>query len=556
MHVVICDVVRVGAGHTPEDHDTTETSDVAVGDVVVVKTGSTYGTVGDRYKYVDLASAGDLTNQDLSIVDYVTSSDWVKVAGTLGSAYKYVGPAPSGNLDLTAQDYTNSLRWREITGDEGAAYAYIGTSGSIAPGSENYNDATRWTKLGAGGSAKVRIGTDYEVENYTTAQTSAVAVGEIVKVVTGYTGPGGTLGSLYKYAGATDLTSTVLNTVNYTTTDWDEISGDAGAVYRYVGSSAEIVDFDAVDYEGSSNWEKVTQDTADYIPNIGNVTGSDSVGIGGLVVRNDVRSDVDAYIDNASVAAGGDILVSALEDASIQAVILSTVSSSGGSAFGTGTSLAISGTIATNLVLSSATATVTNSTLGTSSTPIGGNVEVTADSTSGIDATVLSSTSTGDTAVGVTLAFNTIGWESQNLLFNAIDALLGDTILGNAQPAEVEASVEDSTLYVAGDLTVEAHNDARLNATVSNAATSEASALFGATGMSASAILASNKVNARTWAAVEDTDTTGTTSVTVGGDVTIRAEENAGIFSNSKVVSSSSTTKRCTLGRTTCMVSR
>ena len=32
--------------------------------------------------------------------------------------------------------------------------------------------------------------------------------------------------------------------------------------------------------------------------------------------------------------------------------------------------------------------------------------------------------STGGVAAGVTLAFNTIGWEAQNILFAAVDALL------------------------------------------------------------------------------------------------------------------------------------
>ncbi|MCP3935863.1 MAG: hypothetical protein GY708_10880, partial [Actinomycetia bacterium] len=234
----------------------------------------------------------------------------------------------------------------------------------------------------------------------------------------------------------------------------------------------------------------MTQSNADYIPNIGNVTGSDSVAIGGLVIRNDVRSDANALIDNADVEAGGNVVVSALSNAEIAATILSQVSSSGGSAFGTGTSLAINATIATNLVQSDTSAKITNSEISAGTTSIG-NISVAADNTSGIDATILSSTSTGDTGVGVTIAFNTIGWQSQNVLFEAIDALIGG-IIGTEDPARVVAAIEDSTIDAAGSLSVTADNDIGLNATVSNAATSEASALFGATGMSASAVLASN----------------------------------------------------------------
>jgi large repetitive protein len=71
-----------------------------------------------------------------------------------------------------------------------------------------------------------------------------------------------------------------------------------------------------------------------------------------------------------------------------------------------------------------------------------------ARNTSGIDATVLSATSSGDTGVGITLAFNTLGWQSQNFLFNAVDALLGDPLISGAfngeQPAATLAYLRDS----------------------------------------------------------------------------------------------------------------
>ena len=39
---------------------------------------------------------------------------------------------------------------------------------------------------------------------------------------------------------------------------------------------------------------------------------------------------------------------------------------------------------------------------------------------------------TGAQAVGVELAFNTIGWKRSNLLFDALDALLGDPLISTA----------------------------------------------------------------------------------------------------------------------------
>ena len=39
--------------------------------------------------------------------------------------------------------------------------------------------------------------------------------------------------------------------------------------------------------------------------------------------------------------------------------------------------------------------------------------------------------------IGVTLAFNSLGWEAQNVLFNTIDALLGDPLIASALVASI-----------------------------------------------------------------------------------------------------------------------
>ena len=66
----------------------------------------------------------------------------------------------------------------------------------------------------------------------------------------------------------------------------------------------------------------------------------------------------------------------------------------------------------------------------------------------------------GNTAVGVTLAFNTIGWKSENVLFSAIDALLGDSLLADAfsgeNPSNATATMLDTTVNASGQLTVSA----------------------------------------------------------------------------------------------------
>jgi len=316
----------------------------------------------------------------------------------------------------------------------------------------------------------------------------------------------------------------------------------AGKVFQYMGVGGPVA-LGSQDYSDFALWKELDQ--TNIIPSGLNVTGSDSVGIGGLVVRNDVRSEVDSYITDATVAASdSDITVEATEQAVINATAESAASSSGGSAYGTGTSLAINGLIATNAVLSSSSARVTDSTV-TATDLTGGNVNagnifVDALNVSEIDATVLSATTSGDTAVGISLAFNTIGWQPQNLLFNTLDALLGDSVLGSETPAEVEAYIQDSTVTAGGDLAVQAHNLPLLNAFITNQAESAASALFGATGMSASGILASNLVSSATRAYIEFTGGQG--DVSAGGNLTVSSSDEGGIKSSSDLASISQTT--------------
>ncbi|KPA17012.1 hypothetical protein MHK_002770, partial [Candidatus Magnetomorum sp. HK-1] len=187
--------------------------------------------------------------------------------------------------------------------------------------------------------------------------------------------------------------------------------GVTKGIYKYKGTESSI-DLTKEDFSDRDTWERITRTNAsDVIPNIGNVTGSDSQAFGGIVVRNDVRSEVLSYINNAKISTTGNVSLTAEESASITANDSSTVTSSGGSAFGSGKSMAVNGLIATNLVLSKSNAYITNSDVTTTED---GDLILDAKNTSAINATIVSSTSSGDKAIGVTLAFNTIGWEAQN----------------------------------------------------------------------------------------------------------------------------------------------
>ena len=115
-------------------------------------------------------------------------------------------------------------------------------------------------------------------------------------------------------------------------------------------STSATVDFKAI----PTLWEKVVLTTDEqldnFYPNIGNISDSNSRAIGILIVLNDVRADVSAWIDNADVTAGS-VEVLATEEAQIAAEATSTVTASGGSLSGGGTVQAINGQIATNVVL-------------------------------------------------------------------------------------------------------------------------------------------------------------------------------------------------------------
>ena len=345
------------------------------------------------------------------------------------------------------------------------------------------------------------------------------------------------------------------------------IGGDVGAVYEYLGDDATI-DLGAENYADASRWKKLVggaDDVADLYPGIGNLTDSDAKAVGILIVVNDVKSDVAAYVLRSTVNAStpkvftyatgdqpeavwsgdrigldsgdvyeyvgddpldapdlsdasqgyasnplwrlvGAVELSAIENALISSNALADVTASGGSFYGTGSVLAVNGQAVTNVVLSQANAYVKDSTITTTA----GGVGLDAKNTSILDATLTASTSTGDTGVGITLAFNTVGWKTQNLLFNAIDAILGDPLISEAfhgqAPADVQAYILNSAIHAGGDLSLTATNESQINATVSNAATSAASALYDANGKSVGGLVASNKVNSRARAFIDSRD--------------------------------------------------
>ena len=93
----------------------------------------------------------------------------------------------------------------------------------------------------------------------------------------------------------------------------------------------------------------------------------------------------------------------------------------------------------TNIVLAQATAFIADG----SSVNAAGNVMVAASNAAQLDATASSVVEGKKQTVGFILAFNTVGWKAQNVLFNTVDALIGSPevadAFGNEQAARAEA---------------------------------------------------------------------------------------------------------------------
>ncbi|MEO6790620.1 MAG: hypothetical protein ABI187_06590, partial [Ornithinibacter sp.] len=344
--------------------------------------------------------------------------------------------------------------------------------------------------------------------DYTTASgTRTLAAGDRVRLGSTYAG-GGTAGAVYEFRGA--------GTVSLGTTNYADPT-----MWKLIPDAADENGLDAI-VPGLSDFAGLS-----FLP-------SDARAVGVLIVYNDVRSHSTARVQDSTVLAGGAVAVRAVLDAELVAELLTNVTASGGSFYGGGTVLAVNIIVATNLVLADAVATIAD-------TPVdAGSVLVEAVMSSGIDATVMASTSTGDTGAAFVLAFNSVGWKTQNLLFNAVDALLGDPLISLAfngnDVAEAKATLSGSSVVADGAVTVRADNATRLNSTVSNAADSAAGALFNATGKAFGGILVSNKVSSAATATV-----LGST-ITAGGAVLVEATDDTSIFSNTKIVISSTTT--------------
>ncbi|MBE9179969.1 DUF4347 domain-containing protein, partial [Oculatella sp. LEGE 06141] len=210
----------------------------------------------------------------------------------------------------------------------------------------------------------------------------------------------------------------------------NKVSSGANASIDYsAGSVSRSIDAAGINVTGTDDVSisadvslKAISETNDVSP----FSNANSIGASGLVSLNDIRSGASASVNNAEVTSSGALVVQAIGSADISAKLSSEVASAGGNPFGSGTSFAANGLIATNAVLNGTEASISNSSL------LVGDTTVAADNSASITAEVVNATKSGDQAIGATLAFNTIGWQPQNILFNTVDALIGDPAIADA----------------------------------------------------------------------------------------------------------------------------
>ena len=264
-----------------------------------------------------------------------------------------------------------------------------------------------------------------------------------------------------------------------------------------------------------------------------NTSASDAIGISGAVSYNDVRSGATAFINRAEVLdTAGNLTVEALNSSTFDALVSSSAHSSGGNIFGGGASTAISPVVSTNTVQGDSEAYISNSTIGTNG-PIGGDVRVYALNDMALSAETNNRTTSAGLSVSVTLAFNTLGYEPQNILFNLVDALLGDPLVadafGNDTGAGAKAYLLDSTVDATGSLSVEAEASAALNSLVSNVADSVSIAYTNATSAGYGFVVSLNKVSSAAEASIGWSSSTGDHSISADGGITVSASDTAAI---------------------------
>jgi hypothetical protein len=239
-----------------------------------------------------------------------------------------------------------------------------------------------------------------------------------------------------------------------------------------------------------------------------------SASVGVSLARNEVVNQVTARISGASggdqrvtTRGGGDIVVSATEDATITSSGFAASAALGGGLVGVG--VAGAGIDVVNVVRSKTNAAIAESVIvtdadGTANAGTGGHVRVTAQDLSTISAQVLSLAGAaglgvvgGAVAVGIAKVSNFVGFKAD----------------GSADAVEVQATIDDSSIDANGQLELSALETATIIANVDAKALALGGGLVAVTGAGAGSS-SQNRVKAKVRAAIDDDRPTASTTVT------------------------------------------
>ena len=173
-------------------------------------------------------------------------------------------------------------------------------------------------------------------------------------------------------------------------------------------------------------------------------------------------------------------------------------------------------------MLAGATATISNS-----NSTADGAILVSATDAAGIESAVESEATSGGDAIGVTLAFNSVGFNAQNILFNLADAIAG-TSIGTETPVASIARVTGSTLE-GGSVQITAASTAEINANIVTAtrAFEVIPGKSAGTKISVDAVVAMNKIATH----VEASDSNAASLTATGGSVSVTSSNASDVLS-------------------------
>ncbi|MBD3646328.1 MAG: hypothetical protein HUJ31_02490, partial [Pseudomonadales bacterium] len=343
--------------------------------------------------------------------------------------------------------------------------------------------------------------------------------------------------------------------------------GSTGQIYVYQGTDQTGVT-DGIDFADSfennpGDWALVKDgNIVSVVDLVTSSAGTGATGVAGAISTNDVRGGAYVIIQDVPLnVTNGNVTLSADETAVITTVVESELhadasapkkkSSNKGSLGGSSSdpsSLAVNGIIATNVVLSEAKAELLDSDVIDAT-----DVDVTADNEATVNAqTVNVSTATASKAktkkgsggngssadaIGITLAFNSVGWNSQNILFNTVDTLIGDPAIADAFGANLgagaTATIKNTTIDAPGEVRAEADASGRIEALVTNKSTSETKDK----GLALGIVLSMNKVSSAANSSISYDVADGDIEITADNGVAVISKDVAEIKSDIEIES-------------------